>query len=744
MLTPALRRSALRLAQATLAFALLWCSAGTAAAVTIPAIDGGCRAASSASLRPSERVAISAITYCAQGDATRATLAVTVKRKSLQRLQLFTAGYIKGGSVRLLAQQSGQAPIALLPEKSDDEQWQPLYFSVPSGWGPGDITFTLTDDATGGFGWGGLGLGKRRHLAGDASAYAIVALHAVAIAGLLLLPGLLWRSCIGPLPLSLLPVPGIILLALNGLALWILPASAAQWFRAGLAGIYLLFAVALLYRRRIRRDGPGTPRSGDRIFIIAIVLALLQAISIGLNPQGVAQEYGGDGELPGRMVASPPDHVIPYGTAVYLLHRYDGDEKRFEYFGDWSIGSRGPLVPLGINTLLQLFGAAPGDPPSSARVQWPGVDSGVDLARLFGWMLNALPILGALHLMGALNVPAERRHRAALWLALAPLLTINVVFLWPKLLAAYFVMLVVGDVLNRRYSRAGIFAALAWLSHPVGALMLPAIGLLLVAQRRGPGFWRSSAAASSRFLGMLLLVMLPWLYYKWQLGHGDAFMSYVFADGRGIKPALGIGSWLAARVSNLWMTLTPAAFFFSDAMHDWIFGPVQDSLRWTIQYAKSLPGQLGFGAFGFAYAALVRSPPDAALRDLRNCIFGAGLATMLIYWGYSTDGLGRNCLEVLTPFVIVYACATWPVSKAAFATMMSIVALESMWVALSGFLLNPAFRLASVAWDGWFLFGLSAATPLILAFHAWRAPYGAPGPADPTHPATASPMAMTR
>jgi len=99
---------------------------------------------------------------------------------------------------------------------------------------------------------------------------------------------------------------------------------------------------------------------------------------------------------------------------------------------------------------------------------------------------------------------------------------------------------------------------------------------------------------------------------------------------------------------------------------------------------------------------------------------------------------------VLTPFVIVYACATWPVSKAAFATMMSIVALESMWVALSGFLLNPAFRLASVAWDGWFLFGLSAATPLILAFHAWRAPYGAPGPADPTHPATASPMAMTR
>ncbi|WNJ26086.1 hypothetical protein RMA73_14555 [Xanthomonas translucens pv. translucens] len=185
-------------------------------------------------------MAISAITYCAQGDATRATLAVTVKRKSLQRLQLFTAGYIKGGSVRLLAQQSGQAPIALLPEKSNDEQWQPLYFSVPSGWGPGDITFTLTDDATGGFGWGGLGLGKRRHLAGDASAYAIVALHAVAIAGLLLLPGLLWRSCIGPLPLSLLPVPGIILLALNGLALWILPASAAQWFRAGLAGIYLL------------------------------------------------------------------------------------------------------------------------------------------------------------------------------------------------------------------------------------------------------------------------------------------------------------------------------------------------------------------------------------------------------------------------------------------------------------------------------------------------------------------------
>ena len=50
---------------------------------------------------------------------------------------------------------------------------------------------------------------------------------------------------------------------------------------------------------------------------------MLQAASIGLNPLGIAQEYGGDGELPGRMVASPPDHVIPYDTAVYLFHRHD-------------------------------------------------------------------------------------------------------------------------------------------------------------------------------------------------------------------------------------------------------------------------------------------------------------------------------------------------------------------------------------------------------------------------------------
>ncbi|MBO9739105.1 hypothetical protein J7432_08740 [Xanthomonas axonopodis pv. begoniae] len=690
-------------------------------------------------------MATSAITYCEQGDATRTTLTVTVKRKSLQRLQLFTAGYIKGGSVRLLAQQSGQAPIALLPEKGDDEQWQPLYFSVPPGWGPGDITFTLTDDETGGFGWGGLGLGKRRHLAGHAGAYAIVALHAVAIAGLLFLPGALWRSCIGPLPLSLLPIPGIVLLALNGLALWILPASAAQWLRAGLAGVYLLFAIALLYRHRIWHHGSGTPRPGDRIFVIAIALTLLQAISIGLNPQSVAQEYGGDVELPGRMVASPPDHMIPYSTAVYLFHRYDGDEKRLEYFGDWSIGSRGPLVPLGINTLLQLFSAAPGDPPSFARLQWPGVDSGVDLARLLGWMLNALPILGALRLLDALKVCVTRRYRAALWLALAPLLTINVVFLWPKLLAAYFVMLVVGDILDRRYSRAGLFAALAWLSHPVGALMVPAIGLLLVVQQRGPGFLRNSTLASGRFLGTLLLIMLPWLYYKWQLGHGDAFAAYVFADGRGIEPARGVGSWLAARASNLWMTVIPTAFFFSDAMRDWLFGPVQDSLRWTIQYAKSLPGQLGFGAFGFAYVALLRRSPSAPLRDLRNCIIGAGLAIMVIYWGYSNDGLGRNCLEVLTPFVIVYACATWQVSKAAFATMMSIVALESMWVALSGFLLNPAFQPAAVAWDGWILFALSATAPLVLALLAWRTPRDAAAlRADPNHPATASPTATTR
>ncbi|HLU37790.1 MAG TPA: hypothetical protein VK081_00290, partial [Planctomycetota bacterium] len=396
------------------------------------------------------------------------------------------------------------------------------------------------------------------------------------------------------------PLPGVLLLAAFGLLLWLLDAGGSPLAANLYVGSVLLLAAWTVFGRRA---APAAPAPSDAWPHALWGAAFATAVFVGVNPLPVASEFLAHTSLPGRMVASPPDHAIPYWTATYFHHGHDGREHRDIYFGEWCLTSRGPLVAFATTGLFTVFGVEPSDPPALDSTHWPLADDGAYLARILGWMCNALVVLGGARLLAVLGVSRAARVWTLAWLTLAPVTSINVVFLWPKLLAAFFLLLAAADLLEGRPRRAGVWGALGWLSHPVGALFLVPLGFaaLHLGFRAGKGLRPAFALTVT-----VLVLVSPWLGLKIALAHPDPFFTYVLGDGHGYEPAASLESWLHARWNNLWYTVVPVVFFTDGYMSVWIDGPVSAPLRWTAQYAKTLPGHLGFSLCLVAYTALLR------------------------------------------------------------------------------------------------------------------------------------------
>ncbi|MFG1396598.1 hypothetical protein [Roseixanthobacter pseudopolyaromaticivorans] len=557
--------------------------------------------------------------------------------------------------------------------------------------------------------------------------YGWVCLSALILLALLLVPGLWWNARVGAprrLPSAFVPLPGLLALAATGLLLWVLhPANhLLVALLYGGATVALALDLARLWWRR------GTARAslgdqGPGVFVLWGAM-IAMAMAVGLNPLPIAQETHAETVIPARMVASPPDHIIPYITAAYMFHGKDGIERSKDYFGEWSVASRGPLIPLATNTLLYVFGSTTQDTPNLERKPWPGTADGAYLARLLGWIANGMVVLGAGHLLLVLGIrPASRPWMlGCLWVALAPSMLINTVFLWPKVLAGFFILLSFASLIQQRWILAAGCGVLAWLSHPVGLLFLPPLGLVAI--------WTAFAAAKSTREGGIAAVravlvftvsaavlMVPWLAYKTWLGAHDLFMDYLLGDGRGTAPALSVWAWLGTRWDNFWLTLSPAAYYYSGHMRVWTDGPVSDALRWTVQYAKTLPGGLGLFLFAPAYIAMARPGADPRLRQLLT-VTVTTFALMLLVWGYSRDGLGRNSLEPLVPLVIVL-CAAQAKAGPVWLIGLAGIYLEGRWVEFTGFVLEKSFSWQNVPLDAWVCWSISSLVGLALLGLGW-------------------------
>src|SRR3546814_20607713 len=103
-------------------------------------------------------------------------------------------------------------------------------------------------------------------------------------------------------------------------------------------------------------------------------------------------------------------------------------------------------------------------------------------------------------------------------------------------------------------------------------------------------------------------------------------------------------------------------------------------------------------------------------------ILMSGFGFMLVFWGFSGDGLGRNSLEPLSILLIIFAAASKPELLQRMTILLPVLALESQWLAISGFVFAPGFAWNLMKVDAWLGIAANLLISLTLLFLCLRKP----------------------
>ena len=396
-----------------------------------------------------------------------------------------------------------------------------------------------------------------------------------------------------------------------------------------------------------------------------------------------AQNY----PLRARMVASPPDNIIPFCTAVYMYHGKNGREDRAVYFGaEWAITSRGPLLPLIISALFVARDHHPHDPVYPADRRWPADAEGMYIAPAAAIALNGLLLPAVIGLV--LSLRPGRPDLAGLAggvLTVSPFFNENMAFVWPKLMAATGVVLALQLIRSGRCRPWPGVLALAYLAHPLALLFSPA--LVTYEWIRGAGrTGRSLGFTIARRALPVLVLLLPWWIYKQWVDHPDVMLGYVFGDGHGFTRATSLGAWFMTRVDNAAHTFVPGYWWVTGHPFYWFDDWISGAARWSVFDGRTLWGQLGsLGGLALGWSLFRHR------KTLRTELLGLMLPAtviLLVFWGFSRDGLGRQCLEPLTAIVLALGASQLSFSRKTCLTLLVAGAAELI-----------VLRWGSVSWD---------------------------------------------
>jgi hypothetical protein len=347
--------------------------------------------------------------------------------------------------------------------------------------------------------------------------------------------------------------------------------------------------------------------------------------------------------------AMPRDNEIPFQVANALRL----GPLPSPLFGDWLTSDRPPLQS-GLFLLLSLRNGT------------------VSYQVVAAW-LQATALFGVWAVVTAMGLGAPIRRLALLSGCLLPVTLINTFFVWPKLLAAgyllgLFALLFAYQTRSDKEERAagvlmGGLTALAMLSHGSSAFALIGFAATMLVFRAWPT-WRTSmygAAASAA-------LYVPWMLYqavfeppgnrllKWHLA------GVVDVDGRSFGQALresyGALSWpdyLNGRLSNLEMLLGP---WPASLRHLVSFSAPADLMR-KLDFFYLVPSLHGFSVALIAAIAcltLVSAPQRAiALRMLVAVVATlAAFVVLMFIPGSAVNHQGTYATQLLiSTFVVV-------------------------------------------------------------------------------------------
>jgi hypothetical protein len=324
---------------------------------------------------------------------------------------------------------------------------------------------------------------------------------------------------------------------------------------------------------------------------------------------------------------------------------------------------------------------------------------------------------------------------------LSPFVLINILFDWPKLLAGFFIAgFYFWSYVRGRPLLAGIFAAAAVLSHPVGALYLPAMFVYLLVVKRWRQLLISGLAAAA--------VAFPWFFWTSVIYHHTSRLltypiGYAIEDPT--NPGPGIRAAWQAFLHRSPLTILTArwelfrfAFLAWPFPHEFLAARSLRELGATFYEFMRLtfPGLFGVGLAVFGYLSWRRifTQPFWAIT------IGGSTLVILLFWGIASDALTISAFQPMTGLWICLAAAVLAAQPRW--VVRAVVAISvAEWIMFTYLLLleTPPLHAWPVSWTG--LFALSLFLIAAVAAAGWTAsdakPADTSGPVSPLtkHPA---------
>jgi hypothetical protein len=471
---------------------------------------------------------------------------------------------------------------------------------------------------------------------------------------LLLGPGTVWRA-LGDrrIPLAVVPLPGLALLTLTGLAAWLL---------AGTLGVKTTcFAIlgptlGLMLGVLASLDEDVFDSEEQRTLAVAsIALALGIARSLwSLGPEG--ELYGG-GISRTLQAEGRPDSRTSYLVTELLAngqgpYAKNGGELLFI---PYNFSSRGPVPGIASAPIVLMSGARP--QPGAPEFPWQPFDGQGFMAYRIAMMTFSCTALLALWQL-VRKLGGARAARFALLLAVStPFFIDDLTFTWPKLLAAAFILLSGLWALERKPFRGGLSISAGFLMHPGSLVGLLSIAPVTLWPPRLPD-WRWPNWMRPRVLALILLGVGSAIGVEfWKIYNGahyfqSGFLEYLqWASVFNLHPT--VWQWIEYRLVGLGGTLVP---LFTPILrphsiyNNQIFGISPGVVHFFDQYWDSLSFGLGIFFYPLVLISLWRAGKRWPWPILAT-IVGPFLA-FAVYWGASDTGYLREGLQYWALLVI--------------------------------------------------------------------------------------------
>jgi Dolichyl-phosphate-mannose-protein mannosyltransferase len=456
---------------------------------------------------------------------------------------------------------------------------------------------------------------------------------------LLLGPGILVRLYGPRIGLAYVPLPGLALLIATALLAWVASgASPRAVCFAVFVPVLALIAFALI------SSAPEDIFDREEQRVLGFC-GLALGVAIGrtiwsLDPAGGLYA----GTISRTFYAEPrPDSRIPFLISEMIAHHQGPySPASAALFSPYNFSSRGPLGGLAAAPVVFMGGGRP--PIENPEMPWAPFDEQGFMAFRLAMMTYSVTVLLSLWELVKRVAGSGAARFAVILGAATPFLMDELIFTWPKLLAASFVLLGALAIIERRAFLSGIFVGIGYLMHPSALLALAAIGLLALWPLRGAN-WKRPDIKAAVLLGVgVAISLIVWRVVNGSHYDQNGFLEYFREAGSEAHPSAG--AWLNYRLGSLGNTTVPLMlplFYATNHSINQFGGQSPWITHFMFQYWAGVP----FGLAIIFFPMLLYSLYKAAVRWPWPffAVVVAPLVLFTAYWGSSVTGMLREGMQ---------------------------------------------------------------------------------------------------